>query len=358
MIVAKFGGSSVKDAAAMKRCYQIVKDQPETGLVILSATYNTTNELEQLAQTHSQEIFDHIDKKHKKIAEDLGIWEDVQPAHEKLMRELSQCLEFQLIPEIMDSIYSIGERISSRYFYEFLKKELTCEVELLDARDFLVTDDHFGRAQPIISEIAKRAQALKQDKLYVTQGFIGSTLDGKTTTLGREGSDFSAALFAEALNADLLQIWTDAPGIATADPKIVKDVFYHSHLHYDEAALLAEKGAKVLFPQTMEPAKRKHIPIMVGSSIEPARAMTTINHEKEIQTGWICICHEKFNDFFQVTVVGYSMLDNAQTRSCDESLDQFDNVVRKHSNSDVHVTWEVPTELATEFIAHLHKFIK
>jgi len=117
----------------------------------------------------------------------------------------------------------------------------------------------------------------------VTQGFIGSDLLGYTTTLGREGSDYSAALLGEAIDASLVQIWTDVEGVASSDPRIVSDVHFIDSLSYDEATALATLGAKVLFPTTLMPAQRKNIPVFVGSSLNPEIGGTIITHEKDQQ---------------------------------------------------------------------------
>jgi aspartate kinase len=155
------------------------------------------------------------------------------------------------------------------------------KVTLIDARDIIKTNSEFQKAEPQIDLIAEKTRELiyphlNKDSIIVTQGFIGKDLLGNTTTLGREGSDYSAALFGEAIDATLVQIWTDVAGIASSDPRLVKNAKFIATLSYDEATALATLGAKVLFPTTLLPTKRKDIPVFVGSSIHPEAGGTTV----------------------------------------------------------------------------------
>jgi aspartate kinase len=185
---------------------------------------------------------------------------------------------------MMDGIYAMGERISSLLFTAALNKS-GVECELLDARDFIITDSAFNRARPQISLIAKKVQTLLPLKnVYVTQGFIGKNSAGQTTTLGREGSDFSAALFGEAIGASAIEIWTDVPGVATIDPRIDDRAKYLIDLSYDEATTMAQLGSKVLFSQTLMPAQRKNIPVFVGSSMKPDGRGTWIRAQSTDQS--------------------------------------------------------------------------
>lgn len=302
VIVSKFGGSSVKDAKAMLRCVDIVKSNCDIKIVILSATYNTTNMLEQLANFSSQgreektnEVLQKIMKQHLNIASELNVESNVIEELNYLFNEaklLSKNLimTLDLTPEIMDSVYSIGERMSSLLFTYAIQKEFNDErkVTLVDARDIIKTNSKFKRAIPDIKLIEEECgevliPSLNENELIVTQGFIGADSQGRTTTLGREGSDFSAALLAEAINADILQIWTDVPGIATTDPRLIKDAKFISEISYKEASALAHLGAKILFPKTMLPAMRKDIPIFVSSSIDPSLGATWIRHHNQLK---------------------------------------------------------------------------
>lgn len=302
-VVSKFGGSSVKDAKAMLRCSQIIENNPLIKIIVVSATQNTTNQLElvaRAAQTGDKETLNTVTQelinKHLTIASELFTSPLVLSELEALCGELkalgkSILEEHSYTPKTMDELYSLGERMSSLLMSDLLRLRLPNKnIHLLDARHIIKTSSDFQKAEPQIDLILKNAKAeiypyLSEDMLFVTQGFIGSDLLGNTTTVGREGSDYSAALFGEAINASLVEIWTDVPGVASSDPRLIKDVRYIKELSYDEATALATLGAKVLFPTTLLPTKRKHIPVFVGSSLNPEQGGTMITREQNTGFG-------------------------------------------------------------------------
>ncbi|WP_372654737.1 lysine-sensitive aspartokinase 3 [Halobacteriovorax sp.] len=295
IIVAKFGGSSMADAVAMKRSAGVALEH-KANLVTVSATYGTTNNLIKLSNTaltsewkDCELIVNEIVEKHHSIAHDLEITDLTQL--DKLLSEVKTIskginLLKDCSPKAFDAIQSLGERMSSLLFARAL--EISWEgkkaVENFDIRKVLRTDDQFGKAQPIIEDIKslcnKHLSKCKSGEvIYVTQGFIGQSEDGFTTTLGRGGSDYSAALIAEGLGADTLQIWTDVAGIATTDPRIVSEAKLMSEITFSEAAELATFGAKILHPTTLTPALRGGISVYVGSSYEPHATGTWIKTE-------------------------------------------------------------------------------
>lgn len=296
-IVSKFGGSSVKDGHAMLCCSQIVENNPKIKITILSATYNTTNQLEMVARASESgdlemlnKVISELEHKHRAIASELFSSQLVHDELSKLFDELKN-LSNDIIKaqtyssEIMDQIYSLGERMSSLIFADLLKLRMPdCNVIFFDARKVIKTNSEFRAAEPQIEIIASCAKKeilplLADPKtIIVTQGFIGEDLTGKTTTLGREGSDYSAALMAEAIDAELIQIWTDVDGVASCDPRLIPDAKFISEMSYDEATALATLGAKVLFPRTLLPAKRKNIPVFVGASTRPLSPGTLIKN--------------------------------------------------------------------------------
>lgn len=303
MTVAKFGGSSVKDAEAMLRVCNIVDSNPEIKIVVISATQNTTNHLEAISRASRDQLEDErvrligeLRDRHINIAKSLYSANETIDKVGELAKEaddLSLIIkeEKNIRPQIMDQLYSIGERMSSLIVWDLCKLRMPeREVRFLDVREVLVTDSTFLRAQPQIEltakEIAKTVlPAIKDQKskiMYVTQGFIGKDLNGHTTTLGREGSDYSAALLGEAISADLVQIWTDVAGVASVDPRLTPTAKFIDSISYDEATALATLGAKVLFPTTLAPAKRKSIPVFVGSSLKPELkgTMITLSEDK------------------------------------------------------------------------------
>lgn len=286
-IVSKFGGSSIKDSQAMIRCAEVVNKYPNTKVVIVSATYNTTNLLEQLAKAASAGnkeeasyiLYDLYDK-HLKMANDLNASVKTRQYFVSLFNECEAIVKgisslMECSKRTMDHLYSIGERMSSCLFTDALKQVMgeDINIRLFDVTKILKTDSNFCRAIPnweLTKEKTKKYLIpILQDKknIVVTQGFIGSNNDGIFTSLGREGSDFSAAIIAEAINAKQLHIWTDVPGILTADPQLVEQSKVIPEITYQEAFNIAQLGAKVLFPKTLFPVMRKNIPVLVNSSL-------------------------------------------------------------------------------------------
>ena len=299
-VVSKFGGSSVKDGVAMLRCSQIIESNSLIKIVVISATQNTTNQLEFVALAAKNQDRERLNtvtleliKKHTDIALELFTSPKVITQLEELFSELKSIGEIifneqNYSPKTMDQLYAVGERMSSLLVCDLLRLRMPEKnIHFLDARKVIKTSSDYQKAEPQIDLIESVTQSdllplLNDEKtLFVTQGFIGSDLLGNTTTLGREGSDYSAALFGEAINASLVQIWTDVPGVASADPRVVSDVKYIATLSYDEATAMATLGAKVLFPTTLMPAKRKNIPVFVGSSLNPKLHGTTVTQNQD-----------------------------------------------------------------------------
>lgn len=284
--VAKFGGTSMTDFTAMKRCAAIVSSDPDKKIIVVSATAGTTNLLTEMCVEQEAddrlEIVSKIREKHLSICSDLGNPEPLSHEILSLLKELeSIASRKQIMTQMLrDEILSFGERLSSFIFTEVLKDETGDDVKWLDARTVIKTDNRYGNAEPDVEEIAKAAfenlQPLLKDYRIVTQGFIGSDSKGITTTLGRGGSDYSAALFAEAVDADVLEIWTDVTAIYTTDPRIVPDARPITEISFAEASELSVFGAKVLHPATVVPAIRKNIRVYVGSSIHPEKPGTWI----------------------------------------------------------------------------------
>jgi aspartate kinase len=299
MIVCKFGGTSVQDAEAMIRVAEIIsarrKKQP---VVVASAMGKTTNHLLEAAQTavkgKRQEALDLLSKikdKHLKEAQRIGVsvtegWvsETIQ-SYFKEMRDLVKGLAAlgELTPRITDAIASYGERLSTAILTQVLENN-GIPAQLMDARECIITDDNFMRAAPLFdltdpAIVAHLRPAIKAGKVPVFQGFIGSTRSGITTTIGRGGSDYSAAIVGAALDVEDIQIWTDVDGIMTTDPRMVKEARRIKAISFDEASELAYFGAKVLHPATIIPAVRKKIPVHVLNSYKPEQDGTLITDE-------------------------------------------------------------------------------
>lgn len=287
--VAKFGGTSMADINAMKRCATIVSPDSDKKIVVVSATSGTTNLLTELFDSISSEekkkILNKIREKHIAICNDLDDPDSVKENVLELLDELENVSlsNRTVTPQLKDQILSYGELLSSTLFTRVLKENSEDEVSWLDARDIITTDHSHTNAEPDIEAIESNAESLLvpyfDKKRFVTQGFIGRTNSGVTTTLGRGGSDYSAALFAEAVNADVLEIWTDVTAVYTTDPRITSEAKPIIEISFDEAAELSVFGAKVLHPATMVPAIRKNIKVYVGSSLQPEQPGTWILKE-------------------------------------------------------------------------------
>ncbi|MBO0405891.1 lysine-sensitive aspartokinase 3 [Aeromonas hydrophila] len=285
--VAKFGGTSVANAAAMNNCADVVLANPATRVVVLSASAGVTNLLVALAQGDLDEAgqeaqLARLTEIQQAILTELGDPGDLSDLiHGQLgeIRTMARQAHLHTDAELADRLIACGELMSTRLFTELLCQR-GVKACWQDARQLLRTDSRFGKASVDLAATRALCQAtlgpLLGDSLIITQGFIGADGDGRTTTLGRGGSDYSAALLAEALDAGTIEIWTDVPGIYTTDPRLVTRARPIPEISFVEAAEMATFGAKVLHPATLQPAVRQDIPVFVGSSKDPAAGGTWI----------------------------------------------------------------------------------
>ena len=304
LTIAKFGGTSVATYETMQNCARVVADNPSTRIVVVSASAGVTNLLVDLA--HNAMTQDQIEEKYQAIVaiehailNKLDVDESVKAKLSDLLDEpklLAFHEEILHRVDLKDQLLSMGERMSSLLFSEVLA-ELGVNTINFDVRKVLSTDDVHGAAAPQIDDIARLAESLLRpeikDSVVITQGFVGATEQGKTTTLGRGGSDFTAALLAEALGAQACEIWTDVIGVYTTDPRITDAARPLPELSFEEAAEMATFGAKVLHPATMEPALRKNIKVFVGSSKEPEKGGTWIVKDCEHEPPYRAITRRK-----------------------------------------------------------------
>ncbi|MBE4471931.1 lysine-sensitive aspartokinase 3 [Vibrio parahaemolyticus] len=290
--VAKFGGTSVANFEAMSRCATIIENNPNTRLVVSSACSGVTNILVELAngvqdQEHRAELLKNLAEIHDSILAQL---EDATEASSEVygildtVTSLAEAASIQANTKLTDHLVACGELMST-YILAQLMRERGINAVRFDIREVLRTDDNFGRAEPNVEAITQLAQEklipLCLDSVVITQGFIGSDEEGNTTTLGRGGSDYSAALIAEGVKASGLEIWTDVPGIYTTDPRIAPKASPIPEISFSEASEMANFGAKILHPSTLVPALRHDIPVFVGSSKEPEKGGTWIRHQVE-----------------------------------------------------------------------------
>ncbi|MDD8017808.1 MAG: lysine-sensitive aspartokinase 3 [Bacteroidota bacterium] len=292
----KFGGTSVEDAAAIRNLTDIVKKEiPRKPVVVVSACAGITNQLLNAAQLASQgkkeealQVVIAIEGRHKKIARDLfdGDTERFINKHiTSQAEELSALVNGvvvlgELTPRSLDAFAAYGERFSSFIIHHYFESQ-KIKSFWVDARSFMKTDEQYTKAAvnfDATEQLLKEIVQLKIDNGYVvmTQGFIGSTHSGITSTIGRGGSDYSAAIIGALLNAEDIQIWTDVDGILSADPTVVKNAKKIKVMSFSEASELAYFGARVLHPETILPAVKKNIPVRVLNSKNPNATGTLI----------------------------------------------------------------------------------
>ncbi len=299
MIVMKFGGTSVQDADALRRLAGIVEGRRgEQPVVVVSALAGVTNALVSLASGSARSERGALERavatlveRHAEVAAALGLPDevvrDVREEANRLVEELTAHAGAQLSAAATDRLTGVGELWSSRLVVGALSAA-GIPGRWVDAREVMATDDRFGRAVPRQDRIRELAgqlfgPLLSAGEVPVTQGFIGRATDGRTTTLGRGGSDFTASLLGAALDARRVEIWTDVDGVMTADPRIVPAARTLKVATYDEVAELATFGAKVLHPATQTPLADRDIPIVVLNSRHPELPGTTITTGRELE---------------------------------------------------------------------------
>lgn len=297
MQVYKFGGASVKDAAGVKNLATIVQqNQPNNLLVVVSAMGKITNKLEALTWAYLQQnenantIFEEVKAFHFNIIAELftdrnnPIYNDVA----NTFVEIEWILEEEpndTADYLYDQIVSIGELVSTKIIAAYLNLVGSFAI-WADARSYIETDNNYRDANvnwtKTEQQIQKHLPTLLTNGIVVTQGFIGGTSENFTSTLGREGSDYSAAIFCACLNAQSMTIWKDVPGVLNADPKWFDDTTQITQLSYHDAIELTYYGATVIHPKTIKPLQNKNIPLYVRSFIQPDQPGTVISGEKTI----------------------------------------------------------------------------
>jgi aspartate kinase len=299
----KFGGTSMGDAACIRRAAEIVATTANEAplVVVVSAMGGVTNGLIEAARSSSEgnmqrpgELADALRKQHREaidvLVSDGERRTQLAAEVEKIIDDVAglcrgTALLRELTPRTLDAISSVGERLSARLLANAL-----CEVNLkgvaVEATELIVTDQVSGRAEPLMIQTRERATArllpiIREHSVPVVTGFIGATADGMLTTLGRGGSDYSATILAAALEASEVIIWTDVDGVLTADPRLVAEARTLREITYNEAAELAYFGAKVLHPKTLRPVSEAGIPVWIRNSFAPelpGTKITTTGH--------------------------------------------------------------------------------
>ncbi len=277
----------MKDAAGVRNVTEIIRTQGQNAVVVISAMGKTTNALEDLVRTYFHQQYSNtqvhlevIRAYHYGILSELGAsFNAVHQTFIQLETYLTQSPKASY-DDTYDQIVSLGEVLSTQIIAAYFA-EIGFSVEWLDARQLIRTDSNFREARVDWHETKQRInRAVTSNGIKITQGFIGQTSDGRTTTLGRDGSDYTAAIFAYCLNAESVTIWKDVPGVLNADPKWFDDTVLLNKLTYQDAIELAYYGATVIHPKTIKPLQNNGIPLHVRSFLKPDAPGTVIGNSE------------------------------------------------------------------------------
>lgn len=339
MEVFKFGGASTKDAKGVINVSEIIKTERKGPLfVVISAMGKTTNALEEIVNFHfsneKEKAFtklEEIKQYHLGIIREL-FSESKHAVYDKLnnfLVEIEWAIEDSPAGSFdfeYDQIVSMGELISSTIVSEYLNSQGISNI-WIDARDFIKTNERYreGRVQWEKTEKElKNLLSKKEATLFITQGFIGATQDNNTTTLGREGSDFTAAIIAHILGAESVSIWKDVAGVLNADPKYFSSTVKLNNVSYEQAIELSYYGASVIHPRTIQPLKNKQIPLYVKSFIAPKESGTVINNNAD--GGFLIPCF-----IFKVNQVMVSLSPRDFSFIAEDNLKEIFTIFTKHS---------------------------
>ncbi|WP_291963046.1 aspartate kinase [Maribacter sp.] len=319
MRVFKFGGASVKDADAVKNVVKVLKEVGyENTLLVVSAMGKTTNAMEDIINAYfndKQEIPSKVAEMvdyHLSIVSELfpnsqhAIYKDIKV----LVDEINGFLVWNKSPNynfVYDQIVGYGELISTTIISAYFK-EVGIKNNWLDVRNFIKTDSNYRDTTVDWERTQENVTKIDQKVLNITQGFLGSDDNNFTTTLGREGSDYSAAILAYCLNADSVTIWKDVPGVLNADPRYFEETQLLNNISYREAIELAFYGASVIHPKTLQPLQRKEIPLHVKSFVNPKGKGTTVGKGVGIEPKVPCFIVKKNQVLVKLSSLDFSFI--------------------------------------------------
>ncbi|HAF62571.1 MAG TPA: aspartate kinase [Anaerolineaceae bacterium] len=374
-LVMKFGGTSVGSSSAIRQAAQIVHaEQPhwQNLVVVVSAMSGVTDSLIACARESvtgseqtCQEMIADLQYNHGMVLNDLLLGSADRNVAQQEIKELFAMLRSlcsgihimgELTPRGLDAVASLGERINARLFSAVLEQEGISSQEV-DATDLIVTDDGFQHACPLMGETRSRTlevmqPLLEQHRVAVVTGFIGATQDGVITTLGRGGSDYTAAILGDCLNADAVWTWTDVDGVMTADPRIVPDARVIPFLSYNEVSEMAYFGAKVLHPKTIRPVVERGIPLWVKNTFNPSHPGTCINGNAPSHDGRITAI-TAIRGLSLITVEGRGMIGvpgiAARTFSAVARHDASVLMISQ-SSSEQSICFVIPSEVEKEVV--------
>ena len=331
MKIFKFGGASVKDAQGVKNVALVLESAGfERVLLVVSAMGKTTNALEKAVQNYFDKIdyqseIEKVKQNHLEISR--GLFQENHPVFAEIslfFDDIESFLRRNKSPNynfVYDQVVSCGEMISSKILSEYLN-DIQFRNVWLDARDYVKTDSNYREGNINWEETQRKISELDRNICFVTQGFIGSEANNFTVTLGREGSDYSAAIFAYCLDAEAMTIWKDVPGVMTGDPRKFKNVHLLSNISYEEAIEMAYYGASVIHPKTLQPLKQKNIPFYVKSFLEPKEPGTKVGASEKNENQETYILKENQN-LMRISTRDFAFI-------AEEHLSQIFGLLAKH----------------------------
>ncbi|KFF20227.1 aspartate kinase [Flavobacterium hydatis] len=320
MRVFKFGGASVKDAEGIKNVYDVLqKVGYEDVLLVVSAMGKTTNALEVVIKNYFEKSSElsssvqEVKKYHNQILLDLFENEkhEVFTAVSALFSELEYFLAHNKSPNynfVYDQIVSFGELISTTILSHFMNF-MGIQTQWIDVRNFIKTNANYRDAE-VDWELTQKniGSNVKRKMLNITQGFLGADENNFTTTLGREGSDYTAAIFAYCLNAESVTIWKDVPGVMNADPRYFENASLLNQISYREAIELAFYGATVIHPKTLQPLQKKEIPLYVKSFINPLLKGTSVSKGVDLEPYLPCFIVKRNQLLISLSSIDFSFI--------------------------------------------------
>lgn len=319
MKVFKFGGASVKDSESVKNIVSIIKALKfESGVIVVSAMGKMTNAFEKIVQSYCKkesslcENIDFVRNFHLKITNELfedkihPIFLEIDIVFGKISHFLAknQSINYDFI---YDQIVPFGEILSTKIVSAYLKK-VHIPNKWINAGDCIITDKNYRNASVNWEQTYKNIDLLVKKSLYVTQGFIAKDVDGNTTTLGREGSDFTAAIFAYCKNAESVTVWKDVEGVLNADPRYFSETVLLPQISYKEAIEMAFYGASVIHPKTLKPLQNKNIPLYVKSFQNPKSLGTVIGEVSEMTPKTPCFVVKKNQILISIVTKDFSFM--------------------------------------------------
>jgi aspartate kinase len=347
MRVFKFGGASVKDAAGVINILSVLKHTGFTEtLIVVSAMGKTTNALEKVVNNYFDETLRYLEdlekikQNHYQIIAELFQKDPVQTKEnvDQLFEEIIIFLNnnnYEDYSLIYDQVVSLGELLSTTIISNYLTSQ-GIENSWLDARKCIRTDSYYRDANLDWEATQKSIlKAANGSSTLISQGFIGSDSEGLTTTLGREGSDYSAAIFAYALDAESVTIWKDVPGVLNADPRVFKDTQLLRQISYHEAIELAYYGASVIHPKTLQPLQRKEIPLFVKSFENPVDEGTSVSKGKTLEPLVPCFILKKNQTLLKLSSLDFSFIVEENISEIFALLHKFQMRVEMIQNSAI-----------------------